>query len=125
MDRLQCTVVYSFVLRIIIYFLLFPKAQIDRINLYRTGQNNLQTDVKQLQTVDASHVIVSKIGKPFGCSFFMKQNMTDGLFIEQIVKGGPADQAGLLVRDQILFLDDQKIETIRDVINICDQKKKR
>ncbi|HHT25284.1 MAG TPA: PDZ domain-containing protein [Clostridiaceae bacterium] len=100
----------------------FPKAQINRLNFSRTDQNNVQADMKPLQTIDAGHVILSKIGKPFGCSFFMKQNMTEGLFIEQVIKDGPADQAGLVVSDQILFLDDQKIETISDVINVYKQK---
>ncbi|NLM19041.1 MAG: PDZ domain-containing protein [Clostridiaceae bacterium] len=100
----------------------FPKAQINRFNLYRADQSNRQADVKQLQTITASHVIVNKIGEPFGCSFFMKQNKADGLFIEEIIKDGPADQAGLLVSDQILFLDDKKIQTIGDVVNFYDQK---
>ncbi|NLJ69974.1 MAG: PDZ domain-containing protein [Clostridiaceae bacterium] len=100
----------------------FPEAHINQLNLNRRGKEYLQADTKQLQTIDASHVIVSKIGQPFGCSFFMKQNMADGLFIEQIIKDGPADQAGLLVSDQILFLDEQKIQTIRDVLNVCQQK---
>ncbi|HHU52835.1 MAG TPA: PDZ domain-containing protein [Clostridiaceae bacterium] len=101
----------------------FPKEQINQFNLYRADQSNRQTDVKQSQMIDAGHVIVNKIGKPFGCSFFINKNMSEGLFIEQIVEDGPADQAGLSARDQIVFLDDQKIETIRDVIDICNQKK--
>lgn len=100
----------------------FPKAQIQRLNPYQTGQDNAQADPKQLATMENRHVIVNKIGKPFGCSFFIKQNTPEGLFIEQIIKGGPAEQAGLSVSDQILFLDDQKIQTIGDVVNFYDQK---
>ena len=50
-------------------------------------------------------------------SFHLKDG-ENGVLINGIVDGGPADQAGLSVGDVILAIDEQKIETPSQLVNV-------
>lgn len=91
-------------------------------NNYLSDQARLNDELGKSMTVNTQYIIVSRLVKPLGCSFYLKPDVADGLFIEQIEAGGPADQAGLSVSDQVLRLDNEKIKTLRDVLNVFNQK---
>lgn len=89
----------------------------DRRNLIK-GQSTDENSA----SLPAEQIVVSKLGRPIGCSFYLNKNIINGLYIDQIHANGPADEAGLASSDQIISIDSQRIESIGDVLNIFKSK---
>lgn len=75
-----------------------------------------------IQASNQASILIKKFAKPLGCNLCI--NTEDrGLLIATIRKDGPADQAGLLAKDLILYLDDTSIDSAQDVKSFLENKK--
>lgn len=87
---------------------------------YNTVGQKSQDD--RLQRTIEPLIFVDKIGQPLGSKLCISNSDERGLLIGTITEDGPADQAGLLTHDLILYLDETKINTAQDAKRFLEDK---